>query len=362
MDVCYLINSLGPGGAPTLLLNLVRELDGPNMDFTVTFIEGDNTLAEEFKKSGARVVDFDANFKFDPRALWRMASFFSRESFDVIHTHLPYAQTLGRIFSLFGDHKAVVSTQHNFAHHFHPITRTTEKLTRRIDDTTIAVSKAVKSSFFPNQDSHPWEIIYNGVDVSGIMEDLEDVNESDVRKQLGIPIDSHIFLNVGRLVKEKSQNDLIKAIANMENRDAYLLVVGWGPKKRELQQLAAEENISHRVVFTGKKLDVFPYYAVADTFVSTSTIESFGIVLVEAMVAGLPIIATDVAGSSEVLNQARSGVQRIPPNSPDELVGYLDFSMSNSIDTGYEEALEKFDIKTIANSHLELYSNLIERA
>src|SRR5699024_7421472 len=98
MKVCFLINQLAPGGAPTLLLDIVRHTDDEDIDYTVCFIEGENTLASDLEAAGARVVDFGAEFKFDPRAIWRLARFFQREEFDILHTHLPYSQTLGRVF------------------------------------------------------------------------------------------------------------------------------------------------------------------------------------------------------------------------------------------------------------------------
>jgi hypothetical protein len=117
MKICFLINQLAPGGAPTLLLNIVTHTDADaNIDYTVCFIEGDDTLVSDFENAGARVVDFGAAFKFDPRALTRLARFFRREEFDVLHAHLIYSHTLGRVFGRLGGIETIVSTQHTECH------------------------------------------------------------------------------------------------------------------------------------------------------------------------------------------------------------------------------------------------------
>lgn len=109
IDICFLINQLAPGGAPTLLLDIVTHTD-VDIQYTICFIEGDDSLALDFRAAGARVVDFGAEFKFDPRALSRMARFFREEEFDVVHAHLPYAQTFGRVFGRLGGANRIVST------------------------------------------------------------------------------------------------------------------------------------------------------------------------------------------------------------------------------------------------------------
>ncbi|AKH97425.1 glycosyltransferase [Halanaeroarchaeum sulfurireducens] len=357
MDICYLINQLAPGGAPTLLLDIVRQIDREDISFTVAFIEGDDTLVSDFEDAGAEVVSFDADFKFDPRALWRLFRFFRQRSFDIVHTHLPYAQTLGRLGSLIGEHGAVVSTQHNFQKHYHPITRNLEKATQPIDDTTVGVSKAVVEDFGGSTHSTDWRVIYNGADIESIRRKIKDSETDNLYETEGLSPDDHIILSVGRYVEQKRQKDIIRAI---ERRDmsSQLILVGWGPKESLLKETAKEYEIADRVTVTGRVSEVWPYYAVADTFVSASKLESFGIVFLEAMAADLPIIATEVPGAKEVLEQAESGVQSVPPGDILALAEVLEQSLNEPPTVDYTEAMEKFDIRKIASEHIELYEEL----
>lgn len=368
MKVCFLINQLAPGGAPTLLLDIVRHTgDDEDIDYTVCFIEGDDSLAADFERCGARVVDFEADFKFDPRAMLRLAKFYHDERFDIVHTHLPYAQSLGRVASLLGDHGTVVSTQHDFPGRYRLPTRILEQASRPIDDASIAVSKDVEEAFTGESHLYPerpnsWCTIYNGVDVEGFTESVSSADGDSIRTQHDIGSNDPVILSVGRFTPPKAQKDLIRAIVDIRRTmpDVHLLLLGWGPLRDELQTTAREYGVSDCVTITGPTKNVEPYFAAADIFVLSSTSESFGIVLVEAMAAKLPVVATDIRGVREVVVDGETGVL-VPPRSPEELADATIETLEHDAQLGqcgYHRAVETFDISRTVSSHLSLYRDL----
>lgn len=359
MDVCYIINRLAPGGAPTLLLNIVRKNDNSNINFTIVYLEENDVLADNFRDAGAQVVDIDSKFKFDPRMVYQLCNFLHKSSFDIIHTHLPYSQTVGRVGSVFSDNKGTVSTQHTFSDRYHPITRFTERITRPIDDATIAVSNAVRSSFSEPEVDSRWSTIYNGVDVNSIVNNIEGTDVHSFRNNHNIPENADVVLNVGRYIDVKKQEDIIKAMSNLNTDDLYLILVGWGPCEEDLRTKASELGVVDRVRITGRKTDVAPYYAISDMFVSASSVESFGIAVVEAMAAELPIIATDVPGVREVLEYSEQGIIRIPPNSPSELADAIEQVRGRPPLTNYDRALSEFSINKTINDYTTLYRNVL---
>lgn len=117
------------------------------------------------------------------------------------------------------------------------------------------------------------------------------------------------ILTVGRLGAQKNQALLIRAFARVRRtRAARLMILGEGPLRAELEQVAAAQGVAGDVVFPGFALDPWPFYASADLFVLSSDYEGFGLVLVEAMQCGLPVVSTDCeSGPREILDHGRYG-------------------------------------------------------
>lgn len=374
MNICFLINQLAPGGAPTLLLDIVRHTDADaDIEYTICFIEGEDTLAPDFEAAGARVVKFDAKFKFDPRAIYRLARFFRREHFDILHAHLSYSQALGRIFGRLGDIECIVSTQHDIPSERHPITRALEQLTRPLDSATVAVAGDIERTF--TNDIHrydgsldgQWCTIYNGVDVKGLHERVQTTNQAEFRSDKGIN-GSPVFLSVGRYDPAKAQHDLIKAMDHLvdELPDAKLLIVGWGELEDSLQSLVKEHDLTENVSITGRvsPRNIHNYYAIADVFVSSSIREGLPIVILEAMSASLPIVATNIPGVCEVVEEEETGLL-VPTNSPKELseaMIQVEAIEEPFGDRGYDRALNGFDVRRTVQLHLQLYRELLANA
>ncbi len=369
MKVCFLINQLAPGGAPTLLLDIVRYTDS-DIDYTVCFIEGDDLLVPDFEAAGARVVDFGAEFKFDPRALYRMVRFFRREDFDLLHAHLPYAQTLGRLVGKVSVDGPIVSTQHSFPEQYHPITRVLERITRPFDDATIAVSQAVERSFTDTATGHiypdrsgKWCTIYNGVNVEKMNDTINDSDTQSIHRRWNLD-SGPVFLSVGRYQPVKDQKTLIRAMQNVRQElpGATLLVVGWGPLEEELKQLVRDLNLEGTVIITGRAKPIEPYYAVADAFVLSSLTESFGIVFIEAMAAELPIVATDIPVIKEIITDGETGIV-VSPNDSTQLANAMmqlgDPKLRRRFGRrSYMRVAKQFDISRTIRSHINLYRNL----
>jgi len=369
MDVCYLINQLAPSGAPTLLLDVVRATEDADVSYTVCFVEGDDSLVPELESTGADVVDFDAKFKFDPRALVRLARFFRRHEFDVLHAHLPYSQTIGRLAAAQGSVGAVVSTQHNVPANYHPVTRTLERATRPLDDATVAVSTGVERAF--RGDAHRydgtlddgWCTIYNGIDVKGFARDVADADPTAVAADVAGA--DPLFLDVARYVPAKSQETLVDAMADVvaDLPDAHLLLVGWGPREEALRDRVRERDLADHVTVTGRVPSVHPYYAAADAFVSSSTFEGLPITHLEAMAAGLPLVATAIPGVEEVVVDGETG-RLVPPGNPaeiaDAMVEVAEPNRRNCYGrAGYERAGSEFHIRETVDAHLRLYRQVL---
>jgi len=129
------------------------------------------------------------------------------------------------------------------------------------------------------------------------------------RSAYGIPDDAFVMVTVGRLVPRKATAQLVSALAAAMHPDIYLVVVGDGPEAAEVQRAASELGVSHRVKLLGHVSEGQKYAALSfsDVFVSTSQHEGFGLVFLEAMAFGLPIVCYDRGGQVDFLSTPATG-------------------------------------------------------
>lgn len=147
------------------------------------------------------------------------------------------------------------------------------------------------------------QTLYNHIDVA--MTQVEMVSKDEARKILNLPSKAWVIGNVGRLHHDKDQATLIKAfhlaLPNLPN-NSLLVVMGAGPLEHELKALVKTLRIESSVLFTGNVPNARRYFKAFDHFALTSDREPFGMVLLEAMAAGLPLICSDCGGGAEVVN------------------------------------------------------------
>jgi glycosyltransferase involved in cell wall biosynthesis len=137
-----------------------------------------------------------------------------------------------------------------------------------------------------------------------------DAERALLRTQLGVCDDEAVVLAIGRMSKEKGHADLLRALGRLRSlsRKWKLVLVGAGPERDSLGQLAQELGIGERVHFAGFHADVRPFYAIADVFVLPSHSEGSSNVLLEAMMAKVPIAATRAGGNPEIVLDETTGL------------------------------------------------------
>jgi glycosyltransferase involved in cell wall biosynthesis len=169
----------------------------------------------------------------------------------------------------------------------------------------LGVSDSVRDDLRRDLKNWPAERIqtlYNRIDVAatqGIM-----LNKAEARTALNLPQKAYVIGNVGRLHHDKDQTTLIKGFAQALPQlpaNSVLFIAGKGPLEQNLKQLVSRLKLESSVIFAGNVPDAKRYFKVFDVFVLTSDREPFGMVLLEAMVAGVPIICSDCGGGAEIV-------------------------------------------------------------
>ncbi len=146
-------------------------------------------------------------------------------------------------------------------------------------------------------------VVSNGLDVEALAS--AQLVRPEARQQLGLPQDEFIFGNIGRLSKSKNQDVLINAFARIVDKlpPSRLVIIGEGRRKNELLALIAEHGLQGRVLLTGFVPHAQRYLKAFDLFVFPSRSEAFGLALLEAMVARLPVIVSNVGGIRELVGE-----------------------------------------------------------
>lgn len=169
----------------------------------------------------------------------------------------------------------------------------------------LGVSDSVRDEMrasLPHWPSNQIETLYNRIDVAAVQSQF--LSREAAREFLGLPADSWVVGNVGRLHHDKDQATLLrgfkKALPNLPVH-SLLVIMGKGPLEKDLKQLALDLGISESVIFTGNVPDGKKYFKAFDVFALTSDHEPFGMVLLEAMAAGLPLICSNCGGGAEVV-------------------------------------------------------------
>ena len=198
------------------------------------------------------------------------------------------------------------------------------------------------------------------------------VSDDEIAKQrskFGFARADFIIGSVGRVVDEhKRFSDLIRAIGVMHGSgftNAKLIIIGDGPDRDDLERLVQECGLNDHVVFAGYQGEVRRLYPLMDVFALASAHEAFGLVLAEAMMAGVPVVATRVGGIPHVLDQGNAG-RLVPPFEPDAMADEISKLIQDSYakktlgDAGRAHAETHFSAERYCREIDELYTSLIQ--
>ncbi len=322
--VLWLIKGLAVGGAERLLAMSLPYLNRSMFDYQVAyFLTHKDELVPEFEQAGIPVFCLNINKSYNLGAILRLVRLLRQQKIEILHINSPHAGILGRVAAHLAGVKAVVYTEHMPLERQNRLAQLGNLLTYPLNDTTVAVSDAVLHSVLDRQiiKRGTYVTIHNGVDLNAIA--TAGMCQTPLRESLGIAAHHQVVGNVANLYPGKGHQYLLEAARLVLNQcpDVTFVIVGKEKRKEDLerlQELARRLRIQDRVIFTGFRRDVFQLMATFDVFVLPSLWEGFGIVLLEAMALGKPVVGTDVGGIPEVIDNGLNGFL-VEPRNPQQL-------------------------------------------
>ncbi len=319
VKVLWLTKGLGRGGAEMLLVALARAMDRSRLEIEVAYrLPAKTALVTTLEEAGVRVHSLSA----DGHWIGGLRRLLAEGDYDIVHTHAPLVGAAARLLAPRGT--VVLHTEHNTWGRYHPLTRWANAATIGRNERVWAVSDEVARSIrVPlSWSSTPVEVMLHGVD-------LETTRHGEAarvaaRARLGLGEGEFVFGTVGNLAPKKDQGSMLRAFARVQRAlpQSRLVVIGTGPRERDLRGLADELGVGQAVSFLGMRDDVPDLLPGFDTFVLSSLHEGLSIALVEALAAGLPIVATRVGGIPELITHGEYGLL-VPPHDPESLAAAM---------------------------------------
>ncbi|MGB7553093.1 MAG: glycosyltransferase [Candidatus Korobacteraceae bacterium] len=363
-SICFLITSLDPvGGAETQVASLAKGLQGRGWKITVISMlpEGDR-LAAELRACGVRVTTLAMKKgKADPRAIWRLAKILRVLKPDVLHAHMVKANLLARVIRLFVSVPVVISTAHSICEGGR-LLDLAYRLTDGLGDVTTNVCQAaahryIRGGLVPEK---RLRVVSNGIDTVRFSPDHS--CREELRKVLDIG-DKFVWLAIGGLREVKDYPNLLRAFAHF--RRATLLIAGEGELRPQLERLAAELQITGRVRFLGFRQDCSELLNAADGYVLSSLWEGLPLVLLEAAATALPVVASDVGGTSEIVMDGKTGFL-VPAanscalrNAMQAVMELPEFERSQMGLAGREYVLSRYSMAQIISKWESLYRDFL---
>ena len=354
------------GGAEQQAILLAKGLRRRGWRVSVVALSGTGgAAAAELEDAGVRFLSLEMRKGLaDPRGWLRFHSWLCRERPDVLHAHLPHAAWLARWSRLAAPVPLVVDTLHSsstgrMGRHFG------YACSRWLPDHVTAVSQAAAASHMAAGmvSQSRLSVIWNGIDVDRWQSDAQ--GRAQARRELGIG-DEYLWLAVGRLETVKDYPSLLLAMTRTPEK-TRLLVLGAGPRESELVELAERLGLKQRVRFAGFAPNVVRWMRAADGFVLSSRYEGLPMVLLEAGACGVPVVATDVPGTREVVVNGETG-WLAPAGDAQKLAKTMMKLMYMPPDAQHamgERArryvAEHFSLEAVLDRWERLYAELLER-
>lgn len=299
MKILHIINGLGGGGAEKLMVDITPLLAKKGNNVDVLLLNGDKTpfYQELDKQKVGRLYSLGNSF-YNPFYIFKIIPYLSQ--YEIVHVHLFPSMYFVAIAKLMSFKKVqLIFTEHNTVNRrldkkiFKPLEKFIYSFYKKIICITPEVKEQLRSKL--NLNPEKLIVIDNGVNIEKVLS-----APKSERKDLGYTNNDRLLIMVAAFREQKDQDTVIKTLKELP--DNYkLLLVGEGVRRSKLEDLVSEFNLKERVNFLGFRSDVYSLYKMCDVAILSSHWEGFGLVSVEAMASGTPMVASNVSGLNNVV-------------------------------------------------------------
>jgi len=355
-------HDLAIGGLQQVVVNICRSIDKNKFDISVLCLRDLGEYVTEIKNQGVKVIYLPQKHSgTDYFSFLKVAKILRDEQIDIIHTHNTQPLVDGTIGAILSGVKTIIHTDH--ARKFPDKKRYmfAEWLMSHFVNKIVGVSEHTSNNLIKYEKISPKKIITipNGID--GLKYNIK-IDREKKKKELGITRDGPIIGLGVRLIKSKGITYLLKAMPELIKTfpDITLVIAGMGDYENQLKKEANEIGVDKNTLFIGPRLDMPELLKLFDLYVLPSLSEGLPMVLLEAMAAGCPIIATKVGGIELAITDGENGLLIEPRNSQLLTKNIITLLNDNKlrasiIKNGYRIFKEKFSAQIMMERYEKLY-------
>jgi len=301
MKIIQLITCMEAGGVQRIAFLLKSEFDARGYDSSICFLY-EKRPAYNGLEGIHSLIDHPPALLDYLKIVVRLTRSIVREKPDVLITHTYYANVIGHVLSTVLGVRYRIAVQHNPTQSYPRLARIADSMVGSIGIYTsnVVVSKTVAESLasYPRSYRERVSVVYNGVPTPP-----EPSPRDETRRRWNLPLDAAVLVSVGRFSHQKNQEFLIRLL--QANKELHLLLVGDGELRDRLHDLPVELNVDDRVHFTGEVSsdEASSLISCGDILALPSRFEAVGLVVLEAMMLGKPVVSNDIPSSREFIGE-----------------------------------------------------------
>lgn len=366
--ILYIVTQAEWGGAQKYVFDLATNL---TEKFDITVAAGAEGASRELldKLVSAKIKNFtfkhlkrDINLWHDILAIFEIVKFLRQNNFDIIHLNSTKAGVLGAIAAQLNRIRPkIIYTAHGWAYleplpfYKHWLYLIMEKIVARLRDYTIVLSEKEKQIAlqYGTAKLNAISVISNGID----LKNLHFFTKEEARQKLNLPADEFIIGTIANLYKTKGLEYLIETVKQLAN--VQIVIIGEGPERKNLEKKIKQNKLEEYVTLDGSLSLAYQYLPAFDIFVLPSIKEGLPYTLLEAMAAGLPIVATDVGTVPEITKNQKTGLI-VPPADSQAITEAIAILIKNpefaqQLGANAKEVFKKFDLRTMIEKTKIIY-------
>tara|TARA_B100001564_G_scaffold298309_1_gene264375 strand:- start:2678 stop:3832 length:1155 start_codon:yes stop_codon:yes gene_type:complete len=372
-NIVLVIDSLDGGGAEAQAIMLASGLKNENIKVSIFPLRSGGTLTKQAKNQNIEIIEggfkSTRNIKSSIKGFLLLCKTIHSKKNAIVHTFLPFSNFVGSIAGIISGANYIITSRRGLIklNYLKKKWRTFDKISNFLSDKIVVNAEAIIDEMLALDSVNPNKVICirNGINIEKFR--IKNYDRNYIRSQFGLLESEFAWVKVANFSSIKGHKDLITSFKNLDTKyQAKLFLVGKDiGSLDELKTLVSECGLQDRIKFLGFREDIPEILLSMDGYICASHTEGFSNAILEAMASGLPIIATNVGGNSEILKNEITGLL-FKPKDKNEIINTMIKIMENNplSEKLSKEALktvnEKYSTKKMVESYIDIYKKALK--